>query len=148
VTIVSSDNPRLGRVTSLALSMAALYGVGLVVAGFVVPVYRSTSASSSGEVTHGSDTIVGVNGLGVGFVLGVPLLATAFVACALWLRSRPGAVPFAWTITGVLAAFSLLAMLSIGAFVLPVTVALIVACSTCRPRPKQVNAAAPSTAAL
>jgi hypothetical protein len=124
----------------LTLLLAAVYATALVVAGFVAPVYRSTSASSSGAVTHGSDTVVGVNGLGVVFVLGVPLLATVLVACALRLRSLRGAVAFAWTLTGVLAAFNLLAMLSIGVFVLPVTAALIVACTTSRPRPTQLRA--------
>jgi hypothetical protein len=139
---VSSDHPRLGRVGSVSLLMAGVYGIALVVAGFVVPVYSSTSVSSSGDVADGSDTLVGVNGVGIVFVLGVPLLATVLVACALWSRSRRGALAIAWTLTGLLAAFNLLAMLTIGVFVIPVTAALILACSTSPRRPGQLDAAA------
>lgn len=146
-SIVNSAGTRLPRIATVALSVAAAYGMLLVVAGFLAPVYLSTSESSSGEVTHGSGTLVGVNGLGVVAVLGVPLLATVLVGYALRLRSRRGAVPFAWTLTGLLAAFNLLAMASIGLFVLPVTAALIVACSTSRPRPRQEDAAPDPAAA-
>jgi hypothetical protein len=38
-------------------------------------------------------------------------------------------MPIAWTLTGILAGFTLLAMMSIGVLVLPVTVALVVACA-------------------
>jgi hypothetical protein len=141
------NKPRLDRVTSATLLTAAVYSIALVVAGFVAPVYRSETGSSSGEVTQGTDTLVGVNGRGAAFVLGVPLLATLVVACALWLGSRRGAVPLAWTLTGVLAAFNLLAMASIGIFVLPVTAALILACTRSRPRPGRPAAAASSAAA-
>jgi hypothetical protein len=143
---VNSAGTRLGRVASVALMLAAVYGMVLVVAGFLAPFYNSESMSSSGEVTHGSGTLVGVNGLGVVVVLGVPLLATVLVGCALWLRSRRGAVPIAWTLTGLLAVFNLLAMMSIGLFVLPVTAALIVACGTSRLRPKQQDSAGHSAA--
>jgi hypothetical protein len=36
----------------------------------------------------------------------------------------------AWTVTGLLACFSFLAMLSIGVFAIPVTLALVIACGT------------------
>jgi len=141
MTIVSAVVTRLGRVASLALLFAALYGAALIVGGFVAPVYESETGSSSGGVTHGTDTLVGVNGLGVVIVLGLPLLVTLAVGCALWPSSRRGAMPVAWTLTGLLAAFNLLAMLSIGVFVLPVTAALIVACGTRRPGSKHPRAA-------
>ncbi len=141
MTIVNAVVARLGRVASLALLFAALYGAALIVGGFLAPVYESTSGSSSGEATHGTDTLVGVNGLGVVIVLGLPLLMTLAVGCALWQGPRRGAIPVAWTLTGLLAVFNLLAMLSIGVFVVPVTVALIVACGTRRPRSKHPRAA-------
>jgi hypothetical protein len=127
---------RLGQVASWALLVGAIYGAALVVGGFLAPVYKSTGVSSTGEVTHRSETLVDVNGLGVGFVLGLPLLITVVVGFALWQGSWRGAVPFAWALTGLLAAFNLLAMLSIGVFVLPATAALVVACSTSRTRPQ------------
>ena len=131
---MDSDNQRLGRVPLATLLLATVYGVALIVAGFVAPAYQSDGLSSSGEVTHSADTLVGVNGRGVVFVLAVPLVATLLVGCALWLHSRRGALLIAWTVTGLLAAFTLLALLSIGLFVLPVTAALIVACAASRPR--------------
>jgi hypothetical protein len=140
--MTSSRGQRLGRVTSLALLIAAGCGIAIVAAGFLAPAYDTMSASSSVGATRGSNTLVGVNGLRVVPVLGVPLLATVFVAGALWLRSWRGAVPLAWTITGLLAAFNVVALLSIGVFVVPVTAALIVACS--QPRPRRDAAAPPA----
>ena len=43
----------------------------------------------------------------------------------------------AWTLTVMLAMFTLLAMMSIGVFVVPVTAALIVACAASRAQPPQ-----------
>jgi hypothetical protein len=52
------------------------------------------------------------------------------VGGALWRRgSRPGAGVLAWTIAGLLAVFNVLALLSIGVFVIPVTACLFVACA-------------------
>jgi hypothetical protein len=128
---------RLGRTAPIALLLAALCDLGLVVAGFVAPVYQSsvsTSAPPSGAVTHGSNTLVGENGWGAVVILLVPLLLTAIVGSALWFQSRGSAVvTFAWSITMLLGLLNLLAMLSIGVFFLPVTAALIVACATGRP---------------
>ena len=122
---------RLGRVPAVALVVAAAYGVALVVAALVLPVYDSASSSSSGETSRVSDTLVGVNGPGVALVLGVPLLVTVAVGCALWQRSR-WSLPIAWSLTGLLAALNMLAMLSVGIFVLPVTAALVLACARSR----------------
>jgi hypothetical protein len=145
-SIVNSVERRLGRVASFALLLAAAYGILLIVAGFLAPAYKWETEASSGEVTQGSDTVVAVNGLGAVVVLGVPLLATVLVGCALWLHSRRGAVPSAWTLTGLLAGFNMLAMASVGLFMLPVTAALMVACGTYRRGPKQQDAAAAPTA--
>jgi hypothetical protein len=116
--------------------------VALVVAAFLVPVYDSDGFSSSGDTTQSSATLVGENGLGAAVVLAVPLLVALAVGCALWQGSRRGAVPIAWTLTGLLAAGNLLAMLSVGVFVLPLTAALIVACANARPGERRLT---PST---
>jgi hypothetical protein len=145
-SIVNSVERRLGRAASFALLLAAVYAIVLIVAGFLAPTYKWETEATSGEVTQGSGTVVGVNGLGAVVVLGVPLLATVLVGCALWLRSRRGAVPSAWTLTGLLAGFNLLAMASIGFFIFPVTAALMVACGTCRRGPKEQDAAASAAA--
>ena len=126
---------RPGRPPSVALLLAAVWGLGLIVAGFVVPMYRTTSESTTGEVTYGSDTLVGVNGPGVVVVLAVPFVLTVLVGCALLLRAHRGALLAAWTLTVMLAMFTLLTMMSIGFFVVPVTAALIVACAKSRTQP-------------
>jgi hypothetical protein len=114
--LVNAAVTRLGRASAVALLVAAAGGVGLIVAAFLAPMYATMSASSSGELTHGTDTLVGVNGLGVLVVIGVPLLATLAVGGALWHGSRRGAVPVAWMLAGLLAVFNMLAMLSVGVF--------------------------------
>lgn len=129
---------RFGRAASVALAFAAAYGVSLIAGAFLVPVYQTSgssqaSGSPAAQVAQGSATLVGVNGPRVAFIAAVPLAVTLAVAVALWLN-RPGARVLAWALTGLLAVFNLLAMLSIGIFVLPVTVALIVACITGKPR--------------
>ena len=118
-----------GRASSVALLGAAIWGLGLVVAGLLVPAYQSTEMSSSGELAQTTKTLVGMNGPGVLVVLAVPFLVTLLVASALLARSRRAALPFAWALTALLAAFNLVGMLTVGVFVLPVTAALVVACS-------------------
>lgn len=128
-TVVKASR-RLGRVSSLALVGAAAWGLLLVVVGFLVPAYQSTGMSSSGELTQSSETLVGMNGPGVAVVLALPLLVTVLVACALLLRARRAAMPVAWALTALLAVFNVLGMLTIGVFVVPVTAALVVACTS------------------
>jgi hypothetical protein len=73
--------------------------------------------------------LVGENGTGVIGVVVIPLVVAVVVAAVLSRRSTaPSAGPDAWTATGLLATFNVLALLSIGIFVLPVTVCLVVAC--------------------
>jgi len=119
-----------GRMERVSLAIAAAWGVGLLVVALFVPVYQSERVSSSGAVTQGSATLVDVNGWGVLLVTGVPLLVTLVVGGALWHRAaRPGAGVFAWTAAGLLVCFNVLAMLSIGVFVIPVTVGVVAACA-------------------
>src|SRR5262245_39132033 len=131
VSAVGSAGSRFGRLEGISLAIALAWGAGLVVAALLVPAYQSSSVSSSGTVTNGSATLVGVNGWGALLVAGAPLAAAAVTGYALWRRAgRQGAGVVAWTITGLLVCFNFLAMLSIGVFVLPVTLALVVACGT------------------
>ena len=121
------------RAEQVSLIVAIASGLLLVVAALVAPVYTTqTSAGSSARYSTavtGSATLVQVNGLRVLLVCAVPLVCALVVGVLLWRRAgKPGAGPFAWTVTAVLAGFNLLAMLSIGVFVLPVTAALIIAC--------------------
>jgi hypothetical protein len=126
---------RPGRPASVALLLAGGWGLGLIVAGFVVPMYRTTSESTTDTVTYGSDTLVGVNGPDVLVGLAVPFVVTVLVGCALLLRAHRGALLAAWMLSVMLAMFTVLAMTSVGLFVVPVTAALIVACAASRPKP-------------
>jgi len=120
----------LGRLEWVSLVSAAVWGAGLLAAAVLVPVYASVGVSSAGGDSHSSATLVGVNGWRVLLVVGVPLVATAMVGGALWRRGPlQGAGLLAWTIAGLLVVFNVLALASIGLFVIPVTAGLVVACA-------------------
>jgi hypothetical protein len=139
VSAVESLGSRFGRLEGISLALALVWGAGLVIAAVLVPVYQSASVSSSGTVTDGSATLVGVNGWGALLVAGAPLAAAVVTGCALWRRAgQQSAGVLAWAVTGLLVCFNVLAMLSIGVFVVPVTVALAVACGTHRRKPHGV----------
>jgi hypothetical protein len=120
----------------VALAVALFWSAALLVAAAVAPAYQSTTETSSGTVTHGSETLVNANGFGVLPIIGVPLLLTVIVGYALRRRgARRGAGAIAWTFTGLLAGVNLAAMLSIGPFIMPVTACLAVACTIRQTRP-------------
>lgn len=126
---------RLERTTFMALLGAVGWSAVLLAGAFLFPAYSSTGEEvpAAGAVTEAPATLAGVNGLGAVAAVGVPLLVTVAVAVALWLGTRRGAIPVAWVLTGLLTAFTLITMASVGLFILPVTVALIIACCTCQP---------------
>jgi hypothetical protein len=120
----------LGRLEWVSLAIAAVWGAGLLAAAVPVSVYASVGVSNAGGDSHSSATLVGVNGWRVLLVVGVPLVATAMVGGALWRRGPgQGAGVLAWTIAGLLVVFNVLALASIGLFVIPVTAGLVVACA-------------------
>lgn len=134
---VGIGSGRLSRAEWVALGVALVWSGGLLVAAVVAPAYQSATETSSGTVTHGSATLVEQNGPGVLLPLSVPLLVTVVVGCLLWRRGgHRGAGPMAWTLTGLLAGLNLLAMFSIGLFVLPVTACLTAACAVRQARPR------------
>lgn len=119
-----------------ALLAAGLWATGLLVAGSLVPAYSSSAtARTSGGVTTvstASSTLVQVNGVRVVALLALPLLAVVIVAGLLRRRrshARSGAGAPAWVVTGLLGAVSIVGALSIGLFVAPVALLLVVACS-------------------
>jgi hypothetical protein len=127
---------RFRRLELISLTIALASGTGLVIVALLAPVYQSQSISSSGTMTNGSATLVGVNGWGALLVAGAPLAAAVVTGLGLWRRAgRPSAGILAWTVTGLLACFNVLAMATIGVFVVPVTVALFAACAAHGGRP-------------
>ena len=138
---------RFGRPELISLITALAWAVGLLIAALVVPVYQSSTvvagSSAPGSVGSGTATLVGVNGWSALFVASLPLVAAVVTVAALWQRSgRHGAGAIAWAVTGLLACFNVLAILSIGVFVVPVTAALVIACGTHGAKPRRPDAAA------
>lgn len=104
---------------------AALWSVGLVVAALLVPVYDTEAGSSV------SATLVQVNGMKVLIPVGVPLVVVVLVAAALIYRrsqGKRGAGALAWAFAGLLCLLALVGILTIGIFVLPVAVVVMVVC--------------------
>ena len=99
--------------------IAFLWSIGLLVAALVAPVY-------------GSATLVDDTGARVLLVVAVPAVISATAWVALWRKcARDNRVSgyVAWTCVWVLAAFCVLAILSIGIFVAPAVVLLAGAAS-------------------
>ena len=138
MSAVGSLDRRFRRPEWISLAIALASGTGLVILALLVPVYQSQSASSSGAMTNGSATLVGVNGWGALLAAGAPLAAAVVAGCGLWRRAgRPGAGVPAWTVTVLLACFNVLAMATIGVFVVPLTLALFAACAAHGGRPRR-----------
>jgi FtsH-binding integral membrane protein len=113
---------RLDGCTTIWLSSAAIWSLGLVAAGFFVTAYSSTNASGL--------TLIQENGLtGLGILL-IPLVGVVLVSLALWRRRRlqkPGVGVLVWVVFGLMALLVVLGALAIGPFVAPVAVFLVVA---------------------
>lgn len=116
---------------AFGLTLAAFsWGVALVPAALLLPAYQGSESSSSGVTTHTSATLVGVNGP---WVLGIVALP-AMLALVAWLglrrRCEHGGAhgsALAWSAIAALLALSLLAAASVGPFLLPAALLLIVA---------------------
>ena len=116
-----------GRRAFVLTVLAFVWSVGLLVAALVVPVYSCSGSCSGGG------TLVGGNGLGVLLVLAMPVVLTAVVWTALWRKCSHGGRTsscVAWLGVSVLSVLCLLAVLSIGIFVVPVAVLLACAVSS------------------
>ena len=136
MSAVGSLDRRFRRPEWISLAIALASGTGLVILALLAPVYQSQSVSSSGITASGSATLVGVNGWRALLIAAVPLAAAVMAGYGLWRRAgRPGAGVLAWTVAGLLACFNVLAIATIGLFVVPVTVALFAACAAHGGRP-------------
>jgi hypothetical protein len=104
---------------------AFVWGVALIGAAFLVPVYGSSTASAPVGASHASPsvTLVQVNGLRVLIPVAAPAVIAALVWVALRLKcSRGGRVSgfVAWSLIGTLVAGCFVAIASVGLFVAPV----------------------------
>jgi hypothetical protein len=124
----------LGRTAMYSLAVALGWSVAMWFAAFTVPIYSSDSTSSDRSAPHSSLTLVGQNGLSAIVVVSIPLILALLVAGSLAFVPWPAGRIIAWTLTGLLVAFNVLALLSVGIFLVPVTLGLVMACVTCRHR--------------
>jgi hypothetical protein len=118
----------------IALAGAFIWSLLLLVGASLVPFYQGSveSVGPRGRVRSydTSGTLVEMEGSGILVVVAVPLAATLLVTLALLAQVLgKNAGPLAWTLVVLLFGFNFLAMLSIGIFLLPTTVALLVACA-------------------
>jgi hypothetical protein len=124
-----------GRLAFLLSAAAAAWCALLVAGALTVPVYSSDDSGSSAGA--GSDTLVGVNGTGALVAAALPLLVALACGVLLHLRCSRGSAAAhvaAWVLVGLLGAFAVLALLSIGIFVVP-AVALLAGSAALTPRP-------------
>ncbi|HYZ80013.1 MAG TPA: hypothetical protein VE571_02030 [Solirubrobacteraceae bacterium] len=129
--------------TAVRLGLAALaWSVGLVLVALLAPVYSTSSTSGSDGVTLTHSTLVQVNGARALILMAIPALVTLVVLWGIRAR-RSGARwggPVAWAAVGLLAAETLLGILTIGAFILPVVI-LLVAAARLAPGPTAADGA-------
>jgi hypothetical protein len=113
---------------AVRLSVAALvWSLGLVLAALLVPTYASETSSAAAGLTLSRATLAQSQGAWAVVLVTVPALVSVTVAAAMLYRRREGANwsgPVAWTAIGLLAIESLLGILSVGAFMLPVAILL------------------------
>ena len=99
---------------------SALFGVGLLVAAFTVSAYSGTV----------SQTLVQANGAKVILIVAIPLICALLAIGTIVFRrghAQYSVGVFTWVVVSVLGAFALLGMLTIGPFVAPVPICLLVA---------------------
>ena len=143
---------RRNRIAAILLLVAAVWSLGLVIAGSVLPVYNGESITNADGVTFVSETLVAQNGAWVLIPVTAPLLVCGVVALALRRRrvaSGGHSVRVAWAAVGLLSVFTLLSIPSIGLFIIPVVAVLARAvmlstppAATSAPAPPQVSPAA------
>ena len=121
VTITGGFTRTEWVLTGLALVWSLLLPLGAVYA----PLYSGSSETST-TVTAETMTLVEANGRWVMTYALLALVATLLVAGLLWgSQNLPGLRIVAWVVLALLLAFNVLAMMSIGIFILPVTVLLL-----------------------
>lgn len=136
------------RVVTIATSGAGLLGAALLLLACTYPAYRGGSITSTTSVSafptepaavtiETSRTLVEENGPGVLVVAGGPLVAAVAVGLLLSVRGSwaRAARVVAWGLTGLVLLVAMLGMLTIGPLILPIALALFIACSASGARP-------------
>jgi hypothetical protein len=119
---MSQREARRGRQAFWLTVSAFVWSAGLVGAAFMLPLYGSSSSSSTGTHSSASLTLVQVNGLEALVPMGAPLIIAALVWAALHRKcSRGGRITgyAAWMLVSVLVAGCLVGIASVGLFIAP-----------------------------
>ncbi|HUZ42278.1 MAG TPA: hypothetical protein VMU68_12920 [Acidimicrobiales bacterium] len=119
---MARTDSRLDGWTTLWLGSAAIWSLCLVAAGFSVTSYSSTNGPGL--------TLIQENGLKVLAILLIPFVGVVVVSLALWRRRRLqkyGVGVLVWVVFGLMALLVLLGALTIGPFIAPVALFLVVA---------------------
>jgi hypothetical protein len=132
-----------GRTSAWALTIAALWSVLLIAVGGFAPLASHSSMGAHADSATGqsvqdaevttTSSLVTDNGIWVLAVLAIPLVVTLLVGLCL----TQGWWWAGWVLSGLFVAFTFLAMLSIGVFLLPVTIGLVVASTASRRQPER-----------
>jgi cytochrome bd-type quinol oxidase subunit 2 len=128
------------------LAAAAVWCALLFVGAVTLPAYTGATTrfdSQGREVeTSTTATLFEINGPWVLVLLTVPVVAVALIALLLHLRPRHRVAGVAaWVVVGALGLFTLAAMLTIGSFIAPVTLALAIATALTPPQPSAMPTA-------
>lgn len=119
-----------GRTAFLLASGGVVCTVALVPAAFLAPAYHGEEGTAHGSVELPAQTLVDVNGLYVVWLLCIPVFLAPVVWAGLRLRCSRGSVlggRIAWIAVALMWAFALVGAASIGLFLLPAALLLIVA---------------------
>lgn len=116
---------------AVRLTCAALiWSLGLVVVAIFVHTYGGQTVSDSNGLTLTARTAIQVHGLKAVIVVAIPVVATLVVAWALY-RRRTGRSRYsgaaAWTAIVIVATVAVLGIPSVGLFMVPVVVLLVLA---------------------
>ncbi|WP_062288133.1 hypothetical protein [Demequina phytophila] len=131
--------------TKVGWIVAVAWAALLPVLALVVPVGTEITSGSDGVETTRHLTLAQAEGISGVLTVAVPLLLVLLAGGAMAARASWG-LPVGWTLFGLLAAANLLALMSVGIAVIPVTVALLVALVG-RSSPTRRGAPAPGTRA-
>ena len=121
--------PRRGRAPFFLATGGVACALAMLPVAFLVPVYGGESGSSGAAIATTS-TLVGVNGVWVAWFLCIP----ALLACTAWVglrlrcsRASSWGTRIAWCSVVLLWAFVVVGSASVGFFLLPAALLLVVA---------------------
>jgi hypothetical protein len=121
--------PRRGGVPFFLATGGVVCALAVLPVAFVAPVYSEESSSSAGTVAT-TNTLVGVNGLWIIWLLCIPVFLALTAWTGLHFRCSRGSswgTRVAWSSVVLLSAFALIGSASVGFFLIPTALLLVVA---------------------